>query len=67
MSTKGLVRFHVARTAVWSIQIPVALATDLKNSTPYLVFLSLMALVEGAGSAWMASRAEMAQEKEEDP
>lgn len=55
---KRLRRFHLGRIVVWSVQIPVALLTNLKNSTPYLVFLSLMALVEGAFAAYMASRAE---------
>lgn len=55
---KRLQRFHLARLAVWSVQVPIALLTDLKNSTPYIVFLSLAALVEGSGAAYMASRAE---------
>lgn len=60
--TRRLYRFHLTRTAVWTIQIPVALGTGLKESVPYLVFLSLAALVEGAFSAAMATRAEMASE-----
>lgn len=55
---KRLQRFHLARLVVWAIQVPVALLTNLKNSTPYIVFLSLAALIEGAGAAYMASRAE---------
>lgn len=50
--------FHLARTAIWTIQIPVALLTRLKNSVPYIVFLSLAALVEGAFSSYMGARAE---------
>lgn len=51
----------MARTVVWVVQIPVALLTGLKDSVPYVVFLSLAALVEGSFSAWMATRAECAQ------
>lgn len=51
-------RFHLVRIAVWSIQLPVALLTGLKDSTPYVVFLSLAALIEGSFAAYMASRAE---------
>ena len=56
--TRWLRRFHLARTVVWTVQIPVALLTGLKDSVPYVVFLSLAALVEGSFSAYMASRAE---------
>lgn len=59
-TAKHLRRFHVIRIAVWSIQLPVALLTGLKDSTPYVVFLSLAALIEGAFSSYMASRAEAA-------
>lgn len=61
-STKRLRRFHLTRIFVWSVQVPIALLTNLKNSTPYIVFLSLAALIEGAFSSYMASRAEAASE-----
>lgn len=41
-------RFHLARLWLWALQIPLALATDLKESIPYIIFLSLAALVESA-------------------
>lgn len=41
-------RFHLFRLWVWILQIPLALATDLKESIPYIIFLSLAALVESA-------------------
>lgn len=51
-------RFHWLRLIVWTVQIPVAVATPLKSSVVYLVFLSLAALVESAGTdvytAWRA-------------
>jgi hypothetical protein len=59
-TAKRLRWFNLGRIAVWTIQLPVALLTDLKNSTPYVVFLSLAALIEGAFSAYMSSRAEEA-------
>lgn len=59
-SAETLRKFHLWRTLVWAVQIPIALATGLKESVPYLVFLSLMALVEGSFSAYMGSRAEEA-------
>jgi hypothetical protein len=55
-------KFHLVRVYVWSIQIPIALLTGLKNSVPYVVFLSLAALVEGALGAYMGSRAEEAND-----
>jgi hypothetical protein len=61
-TARRLRRFHIIRIVVWSAQLPVALLTDLKDSTPYVVFLSLAALIEGAFSAYMASRAEEAGE-----
>lgn len=51
-------QFHLARMIVWTVQVPVALLTGLKNSVPYVVFLSLAALIEGSFAAYMGSRAE---------
>lgn len=42
--------FHVIRLVLWTAQIPIALTTDLKKSVAYLVFLSIAALVESAGT-----------------
>lgn len=55
---RWLKNFHLLRLVVWTVQIPVALLTGLKESVPYVVFLSLAALVEGAFSSWMAALAE---------
>lgn len=55
---KWLKWFHLARLTVWSVQVPIALLTELKNSTPYIVFLSLAALIEGSLAAYMGSRSE---------
>lgn len=61
-TARRLRRFHLLRIVVWSVQLPVALLTGLKDSTPYVVFLSLAALIEGSFAAYMASRAEEASE-----
>lgn len=54
---RWLKRFHIARIVFWSANVPLALATGLKNSTPYLVVISLAALIEGAFASYMGSRA----------
>lgn len=63
MTADWLRRFHLARVIVWTIQVPPALLTGLKNSVPYVVFLSLAALIEGSLGAYMAARAEQAADK----
>jgi hypothetical protein len=40
--------FHTLRLAAWTIQVPIALLTNLKNSVPYIIFLSLAALIESS-------------------
>ena len=40
--------FGGVRLLAWLVQIPIAVATPLKQSVVYLVFLSLAALVESA-------------------
>jgi hypothetical protein len=32
----------------WTVQVPIALVTELKTSVSYLVFLSLAALIESS-------------------
>jgi hypothetical protein len=48
-------RFHMVAAAFFAVQIPVALLTQLKSSVPYLVTLSLWALV---ASHWAAAEAD---------
>lgn len=57
---KWLRWFHLARLAGWTILTPIALTTGLKDSLPFVVFLSLAALIEGAFAAYMGARAEKA-------
>jgi hypothetical protein len=37
---------HFTRLIFWSVQIPIAMLTDLKNSVAYVVLLSLAAPIE---------------------
>lgn len=57
-----LARFHAVATIVWIVAIPVSVLTGLRHSVPFLVFLSLWALVSGHWAAWQAARAELAQD-----
>lgn len=50
--------FHAVMVFVFAVQIPIALFTALKDSVPYLVFLSLWALVAAHWGAWQSTRAE---------
>jgi hypothetical protein len=49
-------------TLAWLALLPVALATGLKNSLPFIVAVSIYANVVGHFSAWVAGRAEVASE-----
>lgn len=51
-------RFHLARIAVWIVLLPVALATGLKDSVPFLVALSIIAPLLSDVAAWQGARAE---------
>lgn len=56
----AMLAFNVVLTVVWLAMIPVTLATGLKDSIPYLVFISIWALfashlagaVAGMLAAW---------------
>lgn len=51
-------KFHAAATVLWIVMIPISVFTVLKDSVPFLVFLSLWALVGAHWSAWQAAQAE---------
>lgn len=51
-------RFHGVLTVFWLIMMPISILTGLKNSLPYLVMLSVYALMVGHFSSWQATRAE---------
>lgn len=40
--------FHTFRLVAWTAQVPIALMTGLKQSVPYVIFLSLAALIESS-------------------
>lgn len=50
--------FHLVQILAWICMIPVALLTGLKTSVPFLVGISLWALVCGEFGSWQASMAE---------
>ena len=56
-------RFHAAAAVFFAIQIPIALLTSWKDSVPYLVFLSLWALVGAHWGAWQAAHVEEKEDK----
>jgi hypothetical protein len=62
-SANNLKRAHGALAVLWVLMVPVALLTNLKNSVPFLVFVSLYALIVGHWSSWQSSRTEILQEK----
>jgi hypothetical protein len=55
---KFLRHFHAVMTVIWLMMIPVAVFTPLQDSVPFLVFISLWALVGAHWGAWQAARAE---------
>lgn len=57
-------RFHLIRLLAWTIQIPIAIVTPLKTSVVYLVFLSLAALIESAGTDYDQARQDEKRSKE---
>jgi integral membrane sensor domain MASE1 len=60
---RGMQSLHGWLTLLWlAFAVPVLL-TDLKNSVPLLVFISIYANVAGHWSSWQASRVEVRQEE----
>jgi len=55
-------RFHLVMTFLFLVLLPIALVTGLSKSVPFLVFLSLWALVAGHWSAWQSARVEVKQD-----
>jgi hypothetical protein len=60
---RKLRHFHSAMTILWAAMIPVSVFTGLKDSVPFLVFISLWALVSGHWAAWQGARAEEESKK----
>jgi hypothetical protein len=57
-NVKFLKHFHAIMSLLWLVMIPIAVFTTLQSSVPFLVFISLWALVGAHWSAWQAARAE---------
>lgn len=55
--------FHLTQVLLWTAMIPVALLTGLKDSVPFLVLVSLLALVYSEMSSWQASLSERRLDK----
>lgn len=58
--------FHLIQVGLWVCMIPVALLTGIKDSVPFLVLVSLLALVFSELAAWQSSLAERRLDKEDD-
>jgi hypothetical protein len=58
--------FHLSQVALWLAMIPVVLVTSLKGSVPFLVLVSLLALVYSELSSWQASLSERRLDKTDD-
>lgn len=65
MSTQALRRIHAALFLAALVMTPVAALTPLRTSVPYLVAISMLALVLSEGGAWQAARAEQAADDAE--
>lgn len=57
--------FHAGQIAFWSAMIPVALFTHLKSSVPFLVMISLLALVFSEVAAWQGAMGERRQDPDD--
>jgi hypothetical protein len=60
---RKLRHIHAGLTIAWTVMIPVSVFTDLKNSVPFLVIISLWALVGAHWAAWQGVRAEEESQK----
>jgi hypothetical protein len=50
--------FHAVQVLAWTVMIPVALLTNLKTSVPFLVMISILALVFSELAAWQGTLSE---------
>jgi Ni/Fe-hydrogenase subunit HybB-like protein len=57
-TAKWLKLFHIIMTILWVIMVPVTLLTGLKNSVPFVVFLSIYALIGFHVEGWQTARVE---------
>lgn len=62
MTPKVLAHVHLAMALFWLGMVPVVLVTELQHSVPFLVMISLLALVFAEISAWQAAMGERRQD-----
>lgn len=55
-------RLHGWLTVFWGLMVPVSMLSGLRNSVPYLVGLSVYALMVGHFASWQGARAETTNE-----
>lgn len=53
---------HRARCLIWTAQLPLIAVKGVRESVPYLVFLSLAALIESSGTDWDQARQDAKRE-----
>lgn len=53
---------HGWMTVAWAVMLPISILTGLKNSVPYLVGLSVYALMVGHFASWQGTRAEESED-----
>lgn len=58
--------FHGIQVFFWLAMIPVALMTSLKESVPFLVLISILALVFSEAAGWQAAMGERRQDQSDD-
>jgi hypothetical protein len=59
--------FHTARLMAWVVQLPLLLIADVRESIPYLAFLSLAALIESAATDVDQARADARAARDDAP
>jgi hypothetical protein len=64
---KVLRRVHAVATVGWAVMIPVSMLTGLRHSVPYLVGISVWALVAGHAAAYAGARAEATNGDRKEP
>lgn len=62
ITPKRMAWVHFSLSALWLCMIPIALTTGLSASVPFLVTISLLALVFGELAAWQAAMGERRQD-----
>lgn len=50
--------FHLVNVLLWVAMLPIALLTGLKSSVPFLVLISILALVYSEMASWQGSLSE---------